>query len=124
MALGNFIKWGDSVGGISPIRDFTVTELKILAEKLGIPSWLYNKEPASDIRILSVKGFEQGNLITDEERIGIPYDIIDGVIRGTYDKVLTPEQIHILEENSARSRDQYPMLRGPQLNESLFYEIN
>ena len=34
------------------------------------------------------------------------------------------EQIHILEENSARSRDQYPMLRGPQLNESLFYEIN
>lgn len=123
MAVGNFIKWGDSVGDISPIRDFTVTELQILGNLLGLPEWLYMKEPAGDIRIINSER-EEGNLILDKDRIGINYDVIDGVIRGTLQRRLTAEEIHILEDGSSRARDQFPMIRGPQLDESLFYEIN
>lgn len=61
---------GDNRGDFAPIKDFTVTEVIEIGRHLGIPERFLVKPPADGLC---------GK--TDEEKIGIPYSVIDRYIR-------------------------------------------
>ena len=68
--VGYSTRYGDSVGDFSPISCFTVTEVKQIAEYLGLPREYYDKVPSDG---LSGK--------TDEDNLGFKYADLDKYIR-------------------------------------------
>ena len=70
--LGNDTLFGDDCGSYAPIQSLTKTEVKQIASWLGIPDTLVNKTPIDGLQPL-----------TDEERLGIKYDVVDAYIRST-----------------------------------------
>lgn len=67
--IGYSTKFGDSAGDFAPIHDFTVKEVKQIGSLLPIDQRFINKTPEDG---LSGK--------TDEEKTGIPYDVLDDYI--------------------------------------------
>lgn len=70
--MGNDTLFGDDCGSYAPIQSLTKTEVKALATWLGVPSILVDKTPIDGLQSLS-----------DEERLGVKYSVIDAYIRGT-----------------------------------------
>ena len=64
--------FGDSAGSYAPIKDLTKTEIKAIAEWLGVPKELVYKAPIDGLQPL-----------TDEQKLGITYAKIDDYIRST-----------------------------------------
>ena len=64
--------FGDSAGSYAPIKDLTKTEVKAIAEWLGVPKELVYKVPIDGLQSL-----------TDEQKLGITYAKIDDYIRST-----------------------------------------
>ena len=65
--MGYFTKWGDMASDISPIMDLYKTQVRRLAEYLGIPKEIVNK-PASPM-------LWPGQLAIEE--LGMDYEIIN-----------------------------------------------
>jgi NAD+ synthase len=68
--VGYSTKWGDGVGDLAPIANYTKTEVCQIGMLLGLPEYLVQKTPADG---LSGK--------TDEDNLGITYTELDGFIR-------------------------------------------
>lgn len=68
--VGYSTRYGDSVGDFSPISCFTVTEVKQIAQYLGLPKQYYEKVPSDGLC---------GK--TDEDNLGFTYDCLDKYIR-------------------------------------------
>lgn len=68
--VGYTTKWGDNVGDIAPLANFTKSEVCEIGLLLGLPNELVNKKPSDG---LSGK--------SDEENMGISYDNLDSYIR-------------------------------------------
>ena len=64
--------FGDSAGSYAPIKNLTKTEVKAIAEWLGVPKELVYKVPIDGLQSL-----------TDEQKLGITYAKIDDYIRST-----------------------------------------
>lgn len=77
--------FGDNAGSYAPIKDLTKTEVKAIAEWLGLPKELVYKEPIDGLQPL-----------TDEQKLGITYAKIDDYIRST-GLVSMAEESKILE---------------------------
>ncbi len=69
--LGYFTKYGDGAVDIEVIGDLFKTEEKELARFLKIPEKIINKVPTAELY--------HGQ--TDEEELGISYDVIDGILK-------------------------------------------
>jgi NAD+ synthase len=94
--LGYFTKYGDGGVDLEPIGDLYKTEVFELAKLLSIPEHIINKKPSA--------GLWSGQ--TDENELGLPYEIIDRILdlvshgekpenlQEIFD--LTPEQIDLL----------------------------
>lgn len=72
--VGYSTKYGDAAGDFSPCSDFTVTEMRMIGDALGLPKELIHKTPSDGLSGMS-----------DEEKLGFTYDeldkyILDGVI--------------------------------------------
>jgi len=79
--LGWFDKFGDGVGDIAPIFHLYKTEVRELAESIGVPGFILNRSPTS------------GNYpLTDEEELGMSL--------GEADSILKKLDKGIVEENS------------------------
>ncbi|MCX8186463.1 MAG: NAD+ synthase [Sulfolobales archaeon] len=79
--LGFFTKWGDGAADIYPLINLYKTQVRVLAEYLGIPekiSW----KPSSP-------GLWVGHKAKDE--LGVDYDVIDKVLYHLVDLGLSPE---------------------------------
>lgn len=73
--VGYDTRYGDSVGDVSPLGQLTKTEIRMLAKELGLPDVLVNKVSADGLCGM-----------TDEERFGFSYDILDKyIITGNID---------------------------------------
>lgn len=70
--MGYFTKWGDGACDINPIGNLTKTEVRILAKELDIPKHIIDKAPSANLW----KGQ------TDEDEMGVTYEIIDKFING------------------------------------------
>ncbi|AXR80209.1 NAD+ synthase [Natrarchaeobaculum sulfurireducens] len=70
LLLGYFTKYGDGAADAFPIGDLYKTEVRALAERLGVPRRIVTKEPSA--------GFFAGQ--TDLEELGAPYSVIDPLL--------------------------------------------
>lgn len=68
--LGYSTFGGDGFGCYAPLKDLTVTEVKKLAEYIGVPEFLYAKTPSDGLQDK-----------TDEQRFGFTYEELDNCIR-------------------------------------------
>ncbi|MGD8565110.1 MAG: NAD+ synthase [Candidatus Bathyarchaeota archaeon] len=80
--MGYFTKWGDMASDISPIMDLYKTQVRRLAEHLGIPKEIVNK-PASPM-------LWPGQLAREE--LGMDYETLDLILFGL-ERFLKPEEI-------------------------------
>ncbi|HCL90843.1 MAG TPA: NAD(+) synthetase [Candidatus Atribacteria bacterium] len=69
--IGYFTKYGDGGADILPLGNLLKSQVRELAEYLGIPKKIINKPPSA--------GLWEGQ--TDEEEIGISYDQLDNYLR-------------------------------------------
>jgi len=69
---GYFTKYGDGGVDINPIVHYTKGEIRQMASTLGVPNVIINKKPSA--------GLWDGQ--TDEEEMGISYDVIDQYLKG------------------------------------------
>ena len=70
IAVGYFTKYGDGASDILPIGDLYKTQVRILAEKIGIPDWVIRKKPSAELWVGQ----------SDEDEIGITYDVLDKIL--------------------------------------------
>ncbi len=71
LLLGYFTKFGDGGADLLPIGDLYKTDVWTLAEELGIPEAIRRRPPSA--------GFWPGQ--TDEGELGVPYAVVDRVLR-------------------------------------------
>jgi len=69
---GFFVRYGDSAADLAPILPLYKTQVRRLAERLGVPREIITKPPSPDL----IPG------ITDEIALGITYDVLDTVLAG------------------------------------------
>lgn len=67
--VGYSTKYGDAAGDFSPCSDFTVTEMRMIGDALGLPSELIHKTPSDGLSGMS-----------DEDKLGFTYDELDRYI--------------------------------------------
>lgn len=70
--IGYFTKWGDIASDIAPIMDLYKTQVRKLANYIGIPNEIVNKPPTPMLW--------PGQLA--EEEIGLKYEILDLILYG------------------------------------------
>lgn len=88
--VGYSTRYGDSVGDMSPMSDFTTAEIRAMGRVLGLPSALVDKVPADGL---------SGQ--TDEDRLGFTYEVLDRYIRtGEIDDPETKKRIDYLHEKN------------------------
>ncbi len=70
--IGYFTKYGDGASDFVPIGDLYKTQVRMLAEKMGVPSHIISKAPTA--------GLLPGQ--SDEKEIGVKYEILDKILYG------------------------------------------
>lgn len=68
--IGYSTRYGDSVGDFSPLANFTVEEVKLIGEQLGLPNHLIHKTPSDGLCGAS-----------DEDNLGFTYQTLDDYLR-------------------------------------------
>jgi NAD+ synthase len=96
--VGYSTKFGDSAGDFSPLSRLTVAEVKAVGRELGLPPKFIDKLPEDGLSGLS-----------DEERLGFSYDILDKYIReGICEDKSIKEKIDSLHQGSLHKRKSMP----------------
>jgi len=72
LLMGYFTKYGDGASDLAPIGDLFKTQVRLLAEKIGVPEEIIERPPTANL----VPGQ------TDEGEMGMPYPILDQVLNG------------------------------------------
>ena len=81
--LGYCTKYGDSAADVLLIGDLYKTEVFELAKSLNIPDTIINKKPSAEL-------FEGQ---TDEQELGISYEVADKILINLIDKNMSKEEI-------------------------------
>jgi len=79
--LGYFTLWGDHASCIEPMIQLYKTEVFKLAEHLNVPIEIIKKSPSAELWLE-----DNGELQSDEQELGISYDIIDDILYHIIDK--------------------------------------
>lgn len=80
---GYFTKHGDGAADLLPLADLYKTQVYALAERLGLPGHILEKEPTA--------GLYPGQ--TDREELGLSYDELDPVLHLLVDNGKTVEEV-------------------------------
>jgi NAD+ synthase len=83
LLVGYFTKYGDGGVDVLPIADLYKTDVRKLALKIGIPNRIIDKAPTA--------GLWAGQ--TDEEELGMKYEILDKLLYLMVDKKMQPKDI-------------------------------
>lgn len=95
--IGYYVRYGDDSSDIAPISHLYKTEVKELAEILGVPKRIIDKPPSPDL----FPG------ISDELSLGIDYSTLDIILR-YFEEGKTPSQLKEFDENLVKLiYDQY-----------------
>lgn len=101
--VGWATKWGDNVGDIAPILNFTKTEVVEIGKILGLPRELIEKAPADGLTGKS-----------DEDNFGFTYEELDKFIREPFDLDPNKEKFIHMHQASNHKRDAIPSFRFPK----------
>jgi NAD+ synthase len=116
--LGYFTKYGDEATDIAPLIDLYKTEVRNLAEEIGLDRKFIEKKPTA--------GLWEGQ--TDEDEIGATYEEMDAVLKKLVDEDrskeeasgsldISEEKVSRLEEMHRRSRHKRVGVKGLDLFE-------
>jgi NAD+ synthase len=83
LLIGYFTKYGDAATDISPIADLYKTEVKRLAEHIGLNRKFIEKEPSAGL----------WDDHSDEDEIGLTYDKIDLILKQLVDQEKSVKEI-------------------------------
>ncbi|MDI6898078.1 NAD+ synthase [Methanocella conradii] len=83
LLMGYFTKYGDGGVDMLPIGDLYKTRVWQMARHVGVPEKIIKKPPSA--------GLWKGQ--TDEEEMGIRYELLDKVLYGVFDLGLTYEEV-------------------------------
>jgi len=83
LLVGYFTKYGDGGVDVLPIGDLYKTEVRMLAEQLGVSKKIIEKPPTA--------GLWAGQ--TDEEELGIKYEILDQILHLMVDERMEESEI-------------------------------
>lgn len=97
---GYFTKYGDGGVDLAPIIHYTKTEIRKMAELLGVPKEVIHKAPSA--------GLWEGQ--TDEEEMGVSYDIIDKYLNG---ETVSEEERNRIESMHRRTEHKRKMPPSP-----------
>uniref|UniRef100_A0A7V5XF66 NH(3)-dependent NAD(+) synthetase n=1 Tax=Thermodesulfobacterium geofontis TaxID=1295609 RepID=A0A7V5XF66_9BACT len=81
--VGYFTKWGDGASDIAPLLSLYKTEVKKVAKMLGVPEKIILKKPTA--------GLWEGQ--TDEDELGIEYDLLDKILYRLVELKMKKEKI-------------------------------
>ncbi len=103
--IGYFTKHGDGAADLEIIQDLYKTEVWDLSRYRNLPKWMIEKAPSAELW--------DGQ--TDEGEIGVPYKILDKILKGEIDGI-DQEKINlvnrrILATTHKRNPPKYPRLR-------------
>lgn len=96
---GFYTKWGDGVADLMPLASLNKRQVAMLAEYLGVPERVINKVPTA--------GLWDGQ--TDEEELGLSYDIINDYLEG---KEIDPQAREKLEQQYLRTEHKRSPIPG------------
>ncbi|MFW5786643.1 MAG: NAD+ synthase [Halanaerobiales bacterium] len=98
LKIGYFTKFGDGGVDLAPLGRLVKTEVRELAENMGIPQKIINKKPSA--------GLWQGQ--TDEDELGFNYEQLDKyILKGEADGEIK-EKIEKLANNNAHKLEPIP----------------
>lgn len=72
---GFWTKWGDGSCDLIVLNGLNKTQVRLVAKELGAPEFLYNKVATADLEELAPQK-------TDEDALGIDYDVLDKFLEG------------------------------------------
>ncbi len=96
--VGYSTKGGDALSDFNPVAGLTKTQIRILAEHLGIPQSIINKPPSADLW--------EGQ--TDEQEMGFSYEQLDRYIITGDTNQAAKERINYLHRISEHKRKLTP----------------
>ncbi|NMA70042.1 MAG: NAD(+) synthase [Desulfitobacterium sp.] len=102
---GYFTKYGDGGVDLLPISSLTKAEVKAWAAHMGLPDSIVNRVPSA--------GLWEGQ--TDEEEMGITYDMIDRYLIGEKIPEDVAAKIEAMHKASEHKRQLPPTLELPKL---------
>ena len=102
---GYFTKYGDGGVDIQPIIDFTKGEVKEMASFLGVSEEVVQKKPSADLW--------EGQ--TDEDEMGISYDVIDSYIKGEAVPEKDKKRIEQMHKKTMHKRSPLPQYHRKKL---------
>ncbi len=111
LAIGYFTKYGDGAADILPLGDLLKTELRALAEVLGIPGEIIEKPPSAGLWEGQTDEGEIGVRYADLDRIIIALEQGDSHLMGCW---FDPEQVLRVKrmmESSRHKREQIPIFK-------------
>ncbi len=100
--LGYFTMWGDMAAALEPLGDLYKTQVREMAENLGVPEQIIKKAPTADLW--------PGQ--TDEEEIGISYAEIDKILYLYIEKKQSLSQIIQAGFSERKTEKVANMVRG------------
>lgn len=103
--VGYTTKWGDSSSDFNPIGNFTVDEVLVIGEYLGVPDKIIKKAPSDGL-----------GKLTDEEKMGVTYKQIAEYIETGKTDELAMENIARRNKNSKHKRELVPMYEFERKN--------
>ena len=80
---GYYTKWGDGASDVLPIGNLYKTQVKKLANYIGVSRSIIDKVPTAGLWIGQ----------TDEDELGIKYDVLDPILYGLFDLKMVPEEV-------------------------------
>lgn len=92
---GYFTKHGDSGVDIMPLREFLKEDIFKMGEILKVPDAILKKPPSA--------GLFKGQ--TDEDEMGISYEMLDGVLSGKKSDKIAEEKVKSMIERTAHKRN-------------------
>ncbi|PKR79109.1 NAD(+) synthase [Halalkalibacillus sediminis] len=98
---GYFTKYGDGGVDLVPLLHYTKSEVRELAKELGVPNQVIEKAPSA--------GLWHGQ--TDEEEMGVSYDVIDAYLKG--DKDLDEKDVETIEKMHNKTSHKRALPKSP-----------
>lgn len=95
--VGYTTKWGDGGSDFNPIANFTVEEVKMIGEHLGVPAKVINKIPDDGLGVG-----------TDEEKMGVTYKQISEYINEGHTDEEAMRIIEKMNKISKHKREKIP----------------
>lgn len=103
---GFFTKFGDGACDLLPLRGLSKRQVRLLAKALGAEDRLFNKPATADLESLRPQ-------LTDEEALGISYDVIDDFLEGKPVSDTDAEKIRAQFLKTQHKRRDQPAAMGP-----------